>query len=141
MRIMIAAIVVALSCVQFASAQPNLTRENPVNMTAIAEKIGDDGKQIVKIQLRIKKGVEYYASFSNEQLKYFAINIVARTSDGKTVPAKFNYPKGIRVEDKSVGDYYVYRGNVTIGAILDRNGITGPVRLTCPVRGSVRLFG
>jgi len=39
---------------------------------------------------------------------------------GKPKTVKIDYPKGVKVEDKIVGDYLVYEGKIAIKATIQR---------------------
>jgi DsbC/DsbD-like thiol-disulfide interchange protein len=98
---------------------------------ARAEKIADDGTQVVKINLTIDKGWHLYANpVGNEDLAENQVTASVK-SKNKLQDVKVEYPAGTLVKDKTVGDYKVYEGTVTIKATVRRaKGDVEPLDVT-----------
>src|SRR5436190_13030093 len=90
-----------------------------VKVTAKASKPDADGNQTLTITLDIDKPYHLYANpVGNDSLK------TAQTRIGFTSKldgdAKIEFPEGMLVKDKDVGDYKTYEGTVTIKAKVRR---------------------
>jgi hypothetical protein len=46
---------------------------------------------------------------------------------GRKVEARISYPAGKLFRDEELGDFKIYEGNVTIGAMVRRGDAQGPV--------------
>ncbi len=121
-----------------------------VKAEAKADKIADDGTQVVTVTLTIDKGWHLYANpVGNEELLDNQTT-VSVSSKNKLRDVKVEYPAGTLVKDKTVGDYKTYRGTVTVKATVHRTkGDTEPLDVsvkvqacsetTCLAPGTVKL--
>jgi DsbC/DsbD-like thiol-disulfide interchange protein len=91
-----------------------------VKSEAKADKVAADGTQAVTITLTIDKGWHLYANpVGNEDLMDNQVS-ASVSSKNKLQDVKVEYPAGTVVKDKTVGDYKVYEGTVTIKATVRR---------------------
>jgi DsbC/DsbD-like thiol-disulfide interchange protein len=99
-----------------------------VKVTATADK-PVDGKQVILITLDIDPKYHIYANpVGNEDHESSKTSV----SVGKPKVASFkvDYPAGIVVKDAVVGDYKIYKGKVTIKAMVQREkGSVGPLEV------------
>ena len=104
-----------------------------VKAKAKLENVG--GKSIVVISLDIQKGWHLYANpVGNDDLASSQTTVtVPAKSTAKLV--KIDYPLGKVINDKVLGAYGVYEGNVEIRANVERAaGASGPFELTIKVQ-------
>lgn len=105
--------------------------DSVVKAKAKADKIDADGKQVVTITLQLDDDWHIYANpIGNPDMES---NETKVTITGKAKPeaVKIEYPKGELVKDAVVGDYKVFKGKVTIKAVVTRaKGDTGPLEAT-----------
>jgi DsbC/DsbD-like thiol-disulfide interchange protein len=94
--------------------------DSAVKAKATAGKIDKDGKQVVTITLEIDPKYHIYANPVG--LADFADTQTTVTISGKVKPesVKVDYPAGETKKDKTVGDYKIYKGKVTIKATVQR---------------------
>jgi hypothetical protein len=106
-----------------------------VKAEAKADKIADDGKQLVTITLTIDKGWHLYANpVGNEDLSENQV-VVSLKSKNKLKDVTIDYPEGTLHKDKAVGDYKIYEGTVKIKATVQRaKGDTEPLDVTVKVQ-------
>src|SRR5581483_6955016 len=123
------AMALLLAAAGTALAQGNKS-DSVVKATAKADKPGDDGKQTVTITLEVDPEFHVYANpVGNDD---FDSNKTAVTVTGKKKPesVKVDYPPGKPVKDSVVGDYKIYKGKVTIKAVVQRaKGDDGPLEV------------
>ena len=102
-----------------ASAQLKTT-DTVVKTEVKADKIADDGTQIVTVTLTIDKDWHLYANpVGNEDLLSNQV-VVAVSSKNKLQDIKVEYPAGKLKKDKDFGNYKIYEGKVTIKATVRR---------------------
>jgi thiol:disulfide interchange protein len=117
----------ALACGDTASAQGKKS-DSVVKATAKADKAGDDGKQVVTVTLEVDPKYKLYANPVGNPDYSEAQTTVTISGKEKLASVKVDYPAGETVKDKTVGDYKVYKGKVTIKAVVQRaRGDTGPL--------------
>jgi DsbC/DsbD-like thiol-disulfide interchange protein len=106
-----------------------------VKAEAKADKVADDGTQVVTITLTIDKGWHLYANpVGNEELTDNQV-LVTLSSKNKLQDVKVEYPEGKVVADKTVGDYKTYKGMVTIKAKVTRaKGDTEPLDVAVKIQ-------
>jgi DsbC/DsbD-like thiol-disulfide interchange protein len=106
-----------------------------VKAEAKADKVGEDGTQVVTITLTIDKGWHVYANpVGNEDLTDTQTT-VSVSSKNKLQDVKVDYPAGKLVKDKTVGDYKTYEGTVTIKVTVRRaKGDTEPLDVAVKVQ-------
>jgi hypothetical protein len=110
-----------------ALAQKN-SSEN-VKVKATAEK-GKEGERVVKLQLTIADGWYIYANpVGNEDLATNATTV--KIKGVKDSDVKVTYPKAKVKEDKVVGNYNYYTGDVDIQATV--RGASGPLEFEVQV--------
>jgi thiol:disulfide interchange protein len=132
--------VLALAACPWGIAQDGAQRsESQIKATVKAERPDKDGKQSIQVTLAINKGWYIYANpVGNEDL---ASNATAVTVKPKPASVEISYPKGEEKKDKIVGDYRVYKEQVTIPIQIRRAaGDTGALELevrvnACNVKG------
>jgi uncharacterized protein len=91
-----------------------------VKVTPTAEKLDESGKQVVVLKIEVDKHWHIYANpVDNSD---FARNATKVKISGKSNPetTHIEYPKGKLVEDKTVGDYRIYEGTISIKASVRR---------------------
>jgi hypothetical protein len=124
---MMAVVAAALLFAGPARAQKN-SAEN-VKIKATEEK-GKDGSRIVKLNLSVADGWYIYANpVGNEDLAPNATTVTVKGA--KPADLKVTFPKAKVKEDKTVGNYNYYTGDVTIEATV-RNA-TGPLEFNVQV--------
>jgi DsbC/DsbD-like thiol-disulfide interchange protein len=103
------------------AAQAQLKKsDGVVKAEAKADKIADDGTQVVTVTLTIDKGWHLYANpVGNEDLADNQV-VVSLSSKNKLQDVKVEYPEGKVKKDKTVGDYKIYEGKVTVKATVRR---------------------
>ncbi len=109
--------------------------DSAVKAKATAGKIDKDGKQVVTITLEIDSKYHLYANPVGQA--DFADTQTTVTISGKVKPesVKVDYPAGQTKKDKTVGDYKIYKGKVTIKATVQRaKGDTGPLSAAVKVQ-------
>ena len=95
--------------------------DSVVKVKASASKPDADGKQVVTITLTMEKGWHTYANPVGHDDLAEAATTVAILVDGKKIDAKVNYPNGVIIKDKVIGNYKVYEDTVTIKAVVTRD--------------------
>jgi uncharacterized protein YyaL (SSP411 family) len=111
-----------------------LKSEEVVKVEVKAEKSGDD-KLALTIKLAITDTWHIYANDPDNKNPSFTQTVITIRSKGKEVPAEFVYPKGKFIEDKIVGDYKVYEGDIVVKATLKRGkGDDGPLEVSVKVQ-------
>jgi hypothetical protein len=91
----------------------------PVTMAVSAEAPDGDGKQKLTVTLTIGKGYYVFANPpDNEDLD--DLRPILRVAGKNVKGARVTYPRGEVVKDKILGDYRVYRGTVTLEAVVTR---------------------
>jgi DsbC/DsbD-like thiol-disulfide interchange protein len=99
-----------------------------VKASATADKAGADGKQTVLVTLMIQSGWHIYANPVGNPDFDSTKTVVTIAGKAKLTSVNVTYPEGEVVRDKTVGDYKVYKGKVTIRATVQRaSGDTGPL--------------
>ena len=117
-------------------AQEPKPRKFPVKLKVTAKKPDDMRRQEVSIQLIIEKDVHIYAHrVKLEKFQPLPTKVTITTSNGKEIDAKYTYPKGIKMENEIIGEYSIYKGKITIRAIITRNDNDGPLKIKCRVMG------
>lgn len=115
-----------------------------VKATAKVEKGGTEGKQEVTITLEIDPKYHIYGNpVGNED---FETNATTVTLKGKSKLEKVSYPVGEVKKDKTVGDYRIYKGKVTIKAVVHRaasesGGLEFAIKLQACTESSCLLPG
>jgi uncharacterized protein YyaL (SSP411 family) len=105
--------------------------DSVVKVTATADKPAADGTQVVTIMMEIDKPWHSYANPIDNEMLDAAKTVVKVSGKGDPNVEKIDYPKGVKVEDKTVGDYMVYEGKVTIKAMMKRaSGDKEPLLVT-----------
>jgi hypothetical protein len=89
---------------------------DPVKVAASAGKPGDDGQTTVTVKLNIDKNWHIYANPVELEDLAPAQTTVTVKSAGKKIAAKVKYPAGIPHDEKGIGKFKVYEGNITIEA-------------------------
>src|SRR3954464_789772 len=106
-----------------------------VKATATATAPDADGRQTVTVTLQIDKPWHLYANpVGNKDLidNQTTVTVGARA---KPEEVKVEYPAGEVAKDKTLGDYRVYEGKVTIKAHVRRaRGDTGPLQVEVEVQ-------
>lgn len=112
-------------------AQGGKKSDSEVKVSAKAGKIDDTGKQMVTVTLAINKGWHVYANpVGNADLRS-SQTVVTVTGKEKLEQAKVDYPEGKIINDKLVGNYRTYEGQVDIKATVQRaKGDTGPLEVS-----------
>ncbi|HEY8503846.1 MAG TPA: protein-disulfide reductase DsbD domain-containing protein, partial [Gemmataceae bacterium] len=101
-----------------------------VKVTAEAGKAAEGGKQPLTVTITIDKPWHIYANPVGSKILEGADTVVEVRSGGKKLPAEVEYPKGQKVEDPNVGDYFIYGGKVTVKAVVTRaEGDKGPLEV------------
>jgi hypothetical protein len=102
-----------------------------IKVTAKADKVGPDGKQVVTVTLEMDKKWYTYANPAGlEDLVDYAMKVTVK-GHNQLRSVRVDYPVGELVKNEVVGDYRIYRGKVVIKAHLQRaEGDTGPVEVT-----------
>jgi hypothetical protein len=102
---------------------------------------GADGQQVVTISFEMDKGWHIYANpVGNKDFEANATLVEVRAKNPPLV--KVEYPKGIVLKDKVLGDCNVYEDKVAIKAAVKRaSGDTGPLEVSttfsaCDNKGS-----
>lgn len=109
------ALAALLTCGPSARAQAKGSAK-AVKASARGTKSG--GKTTVTITLEVDPKYHIYANpIGNKDLES-SQTVVKITAGGKPVEAKVAYPEGELKKDKTVGDYRVYKGKVTIKAVV-----------------------
>ncbi len=104
--------------------------DSQVKITASASKIDGDGNQVVTVKLAVNKGWHIYANPVGNSDLASSQTVVTVNAKAKPEELKVTYPPGKVTEDKVVGDYKVYEGEVNIKAALKRAaGDTGPLEV------------
>jgi len=105
--------------------------DSEVKVSAKAGKIDDAGKQIVTVTLAVNKGWHVYANpVGNADLRS-SQTVVTVTAKEKLEQVKIDYPEGKIINDKLVGNYRTYEGQVDIKANVQRaKGDTGPLEVS-----------
>ncbi|MBI3823162.1 MAG: hypothetical protein HY289_10855 [Planctomycetes bacterium] len=105
--------------------------ESKVKATAVASKVGADGKQKVTITIDIEKSWHLYANpvnHNNETLN--SAKTTVKISAKESVKFKVTYPKGKTVVDKKE-TYDIYEGVIKIEATVDRTmGDASPLEVS-----------
>ncbi len=121
-----------------------------VKVTASADKVGADGKQVAIVTLTIDDRWEVYANpvghadLAHSQLK---LEVSARA---KPKSVRIDYPVATLIKDRVFGDYKVYRTKAVVKAFVERApGDTSPLQVAvsfraihssiCVVPSTVRL--
>ena len=105
--------------------------DSEVKVTAKAGKPDNSGKQVVTITLAINKGWHVYANpVGNPDLRS-SQTIVTVSAKEKPEQVKVDYPVGKVVNDKLVGNYRTYEGQVDIKTTVQRaKGDAGPLEVS-----------
>jgi DsbC/DsbD-like thiol-disulfide interchange protein len=146
----IATLALALATLTGAAHAQLKKSDSVVKAQARADKPGDDGTQVVTVTLTIDKGWHLYANPVDHPDLVDNQTIVSVSGKNRLQDVKVEYPAGHVVKDKTVGDYKVYQGTMTIKASVRRaKGDSGPldvsVRLqacsdtTCLAPATVKL--
>jgi uncharacterized protein YyaL (SSP411 family) len=93
--------------------------EAVVKIEAAATKPDAEGRQPVTISLTIEKPWHLYANPVPPEFPGIPTSVTFE-SQGKTIDAKVDYPKGKLVKDATLGDYHVYEDQVKIHASLKK---------------------
>jgi hypothetical protein len=105
--------------------------DSVVKITPEAGKIDADGNQTVLLHIDIESPYHLYANpVGNADLEDSQVTVGV---EGKEKPqdVRIDYPPGQVVKDKTVGDYKIYEGKVTIKAHVRRaRGDTGPLEVS-----------
>lgn len=116
-----------------------LTSDKVVKAAVTTDKPGADGKQVLTITLDIDSKYHIYANpVGNED---FASNQTTLNVTGKAKleSVKVDYPTGEVVKDKTIGDYKIYTGKVTLKATVQRaRGDTGPLDVAIKVQACTK---
>ncbi|HKI33317.1 MAG TPA: protein-disulfide reductase DsbD N-terminal domain-containing protein [Gemmataceae bacterium] len=118
------------------AAQAQLKKSDTVvKAEAKADKIAADGSQVVTVTLTIDKGWHLYANpVGNGDLEDNRV-AVSVASKNKLQDVKVDYPAGTVVKDKTLGDYKIYEGVVTVKATVRRaQGDKEPLDVTVKVQ-------
>ena len=110
-------------------AQKPKPRKFPVKLKVTAKKPNDSGRQEISLQLTIEKDVHIFSQ--SEKFQPIPPKFTITTSDGKKIDAKYTYPKGNKIENEVLGDYFIYKGKITIRAIIMRTDGDGPLKIKC----------
>jgi hypothetical protein len=94
--------------------------DSVVKVSATADKVGADGKQVVTVTLMIDRDWHVYANPVGQTDLDDAKTTVQVIGKVKPASVKIDYPAGELVKDKVVGDYRVYHGKATIRATVQR---------------------
>jgi hypothetical protein len=101
---------------------------DPVKVEASAVKPGNDGNTTVTVKLTIDKTWHIYANpVGHDDLAAAQTTVVVKSA-GQPIAAKIKYPAGTAHTDKSVGQYKIYEGNVTIEAAVPKSD--GPLEVS-----------
>jgi hypothetical protein len=132
-----------------ALAKPK-TSSDVVKVVAEATRPDADGNQTVTFKLAIDNPYHIYANpVGNESLDDAATSITVDAAQ-KPQAVKVDFPAGEIIKDKTLGDYKVYEGKVTIKAHVRRApGDTSPLAVsiklqacdnnTCLVPGTIKF--
>ncbi len=121
-----------LALVGQAPAQKIRKSSDAVKVKATAGKPDADGKQVVTLVLEIHPDFHIYANPVGKEILEAAQTTV--TAGGKAKLVKVDYPPGETKKEKD-GDYKVYKGKVTIKAVVQRGkGDSGPLELGVKVQ-------
>ncbi len=112
-----------------AGAAPQKNSSENVKITATPEK-GQDGARVVKLHVKIADGWYAYANpVGNEDLAPNATTV--KVKGVKDADVKVTYPKAKMKEDKTVGNYNYYTGDLDIVAAV--KNATGPLEFEVTV--------
>ena len=101
---------------------------DPVKVEASAVKPGNDGNTTVTVKLTIDKAWHIYANpVGHDDLAAAQTTVVVKSA-GQPIAAKVKYPAGTAHTDKTIGQYKIYEGNVTIQADVPKTD--GPLEVT-----------
>jgi len=115
------AVALLLTWVACQPGEAGIKSDSKVKVDARAGK-AEAGKQTISVTIQIDKGWHIYANpVENEDLAD-AKTVVEVKAGGKKLNAKVKYPAGNIHRDKTVGDYNVYEGKVTIEAVVEGKG-------------------
>ncbi len=92
-------------------------REKTEDVVKLSAKLGEtiNGKTTLVVNIMIASPWHIYANPSGGESTPTSITVRA---NGKIIAAEVDYPKGIEVEDKMLGNYHVYEKEVIIKATL-----------------------
>jgi uncharacterized protein YyaL (SSP411 family) len=93
--------------------------EDVVNIAASASKPDADQRQTATISIAIDKSWHLYANPVPADFPGIPTTVTIE-AQGKARDATIEYPRGTLVQDKVLGDYYVYEGKVKIQAVVKR---------------------
>ena len=104
--------------------------ESVVKVTAKADKLDADGKQVVTITMAINKDWHIYANPVGLEDLQNSETVVEITGKTKPADVKIDYPKGKVQKDEVVGNYSIYEGKIEIKATVQRaKGDSGPLEV------------
>jgi len=89
--------------------------EDVVKITATLDK-PSNGKQSVTFQILVATTWHIYANPAGNEIAARGQTTVSLRVNGKIVPIEIEYPQGIQVVDKIVGDYFIYEKKVMLKA-------------------------
>jgi hypothetical protein len=98
---------------------PKNPGEDVVNIAASASKPDADQRQTATISIAIDKSWHLYANPVPADFPGIPTTVTIE-AQGKARDATIEYPRGTLVQDKVLGDYYVYEGKVKIQAVVKR---------------------
>jgi len=116
-RRLVALVVLALAAAPVGAAGKK--SDSVVKAKATAGKV-EEGKQVVTITLEIDPRYHLYGNPVGVEDLEESQTTVRITGKGKPQLVKVTYPEGEIVPDKAVGDYRVYKGKITITAVIER---------------------
>ena len=104
--------------------------DSEVKLSAKATKPDETGKQVITVTMNINKGWHAYANpVGNADLRS-SQTVITVTGKEKVNLVKVAYPEGKVVNDKVIGNYRTYEGQVNIPVTVQRaKGDTGPLEV------------
>jgi hypothetical protein len=112
-----------------------------VKVNVAAEKPAVDGTQVITITLDIEKDWHLLANPVGNEILEAAGTKVRFEGEVKLGDVKIDYPKGRLIEDRDVGNYQVYEGQVQIKATVKRREGAGPLQLSVKFQAWGRYYG
>jgi hypothetical protein len=104
--------------------------DSVVKATAVADKAGADGTQLVTVTLKIERPWHIYANpVGNEDLVN-AQTVLKFSGPDRPRVQKTEFPKSKLIKDAVVGDYKILEGDVVIKTTVQRTaGARGPLEV------------
>lgn len=128
-------LLLALVCGPLAQSQGGKRKDSTEQVKIIcrASTVDPSGKQMIVLDLEIKKGWHIYANpVGSEDLEPTATTVTIQ-AEPKPKLVKVVYPEGKLEKDKFFGSYRVYEDKAQIKAYVQRSPGSGPLHVTVEV--------